>query len=328
MQPWFEFAPFATGSTINFVNNSWCNFEPYTTTGGVKKVARYRYNFLSRRTPDSESNFTNVFNLIDAASSSGTANYVANMENMADMENWMRVFAANHAAGNWDAIGGSTGQNVYGYVGTQGTKYSLLMWDFNLIIGNSQAWLPGQNLFTLNGEDPNMSVIYNTPVFLRMYWRALQELVNGPLDPANSGPLLAAKYNVMTANGLAVENPTIESLSRGFRRHTHSIAAQLAAGECPGVLGQSNRQHQQRHRLRERNCAGECCHHLDQRRGISRDLDQPQRLDRRAAVGEWQQYFQRDGRGSQRPADSRRQRQRECAGHGAEYFTGGACGHQ
>ena len=78
---------------------------PYTTTGGVKKTARYRYNFLVRRTPDSASDFTNVFSLVDAANSHGTAGYVANMENLADMENWMRVFAANHAAGNWDSFG-------------------------------------------------------------------------------------------------------------------------------------------------------------------------------------------------------------------------------
>jgi hypothetical protein len=105
MQPWFEFAPTPSGASIGFNNMSWCNLMPYTTTGGARKIARYRYNFLSRRTPGSASDFTNIFSLVDAASSAGTANYVANMENLADMENWMRVFAANHAAGNWDAYG-------------------------------------------------------------------------------------------------------------------------------------------------------------------------------------------------------------------------------
>ena len=92
---------------------------------------------------------------------------------MADMENWMRVFAANHAAGNWDSFGAQNAQNLYGYIGTLGTKYSLLMWDFNIVIGNSGSWGPGQNLFTLNSQDPNMAAIYNNPTFLRMYWRAL-----------------------------------------------------------------------------------------------------------------------------------------------------------
>src|ERR1022692_1008395 len=199
---------------------------PYTTTGGVKKAARYRYNFLIRRTPDSGKDFTNIFSLIDAANSSASPNYVANMENIANMENWMRVFAANHAAGNWDSFGAQNSQNLYGYVGALGTKYSLLMWDFNIVIGNSGSWGPGQNLFTINGQDQGMANIYNNPTFLRMYWRALGEIVNGPLNVANSGPLIEAKYNAFTANGLNVENPTA-NIEPWLSQAQSSIAMQL-----------------------------------------------------------------------------------------------------
>ena len=160
MQPWFEFAPFPSGyyhRASTTMPGAIC--MPYTTTGGVKKVARYRYNFEIRRTADTFSDFTNVFSLIDAANSSSSPNYVANLENMANMENWMRVFAANHAAGNWDSFGAQNAQNLYGYIGTQGTKYSLMMWDYNIVIGNSGSWGPGQDLFTINGEDPNMAAI-------------------------------------------------------------------------------------------------------------------------------------------------------------------------
>src|SRR5581483_9626485 len=180
MQPWFEFAPQPSGSTIGFQAFSGCTLLPYTS-GGAKKIARYRYDYLVRRSPGSASDFTNVFALVDAAGSSTSANYVANLENMADLENWMRMFAANHAAGNWDCFGAGGSQNVYGYIGTQGTKYSLIMWDYNIVLGNS-SWAPGQNLFTGEG-DPNIDSIYSNPTFRRMYWRALQELVNGPLDP-------------------------------------------------------------------------------------------------------------------------------------------------
>jgi len=232
MQPWFEMAPFPSGYTINFNNNAWCNLLPYTTTGGVKKTARYRYNYEIRRTPDSDSDFTNIFSLTDAASSSASPNYVANMENIANMENWMRVFAANHAAGNWDSFGAQNAQNLYGYIGTLGTKYSLLMWDFNVVIGNSGSWGPGQNLFTINSQDNNMAALYNNPTFLRMYWRALQELANGPLNTTNSGPLLVAKYNAFTANGLSVENPTA-NIEPWLSQAQSSIAAQLAAVNAP-----------------------------------------------------------------------------------------------
>src|SRR5437868_6390670 len=108
--------PLDLGGSVGFAEMSWCNLMPYTTAAGVKKPARYRYCFETRRTPDSANDFTRPFSLVDAANSHGTPNYVANMENMADMENWMRVFAANHAAANQDAFGSLTAQNLYGYI--------------------------------------------------------------------------------------------------------------------------------------------------------------------------------------------------------------------
>lgn len=229
MQPWFEFGPEPSGNYIPFNNNGWCDLNSYTTTGGAKKTARYRYNYLIRRTPVSANDYTNVFSLIDAANSAGSPYYVANMENMADMENWMRVFAANHAAGNWDSFGAQNSQNLYGYIGTLGTKYTLLMFDFNISIGNANfSWGPGQNLLTYNTGDQGMANIYNNPTFLRMYWRALGELVNGPLNVANSGPLMEAKYNAMTANGLSVENPQ-SNIEPWLSQAQSSIASQLAS---------------------------------------------------------------------------------------------------
>src|SRR5581483_4202135 len=64
--------------------------------------------------------------------------------------------------------------------------------------------------------------------FRRMYWRALQELVNGPLDVAKSGPLLDAKYNAFVANGLNVEDPNSNIKSWLSQAHD-SIAAQISS---------------------------------------------------------------------------------------------------
>ena len=225
MQPWFEFGPAPGSASIPFVNDAWCTLSNYVTTGGVKKVARYRYNFEIRRTPASANDFTNVFSLIGAANSYNSPNYVANMENLADINNWMRVFAANHTAGNWDSFGAQNGQNLYGYLGALGTKYSLLMWDFNIVLGNGGSWGPGSNIFKVT--DPITGKLFTTPVFRRMYWRALQELVNGPLGLANTGPLLDAKYNSFVANGQAVEDPNT-NIKPWLSQAQTSIAAQLA----------------------------------------------------------------------------------------------------
>ena len=227
MQPWFEFAPFPSGSTISFIEEQWCTLNNYTTTGGAKKMASYRYNYEIRRTADSDNNFAAPYALVNAANSYGTPNYVASMENLANMENWMRVFAANHAAANRDAFGATTEQNLYGYIGTQGTKYALLMFDFNICLDHG-AWGPGQDLFAVYSGDPYTADIYSNPTFLRMYWRALQELVNGPLNLTNTAPLCDAKYNAFIANGLSVEDPNAAMLPWIALAQT-SIASQLAA---------------------------------------------------------------------------------------------------
>ena len=225
MQPWFEFGPAPGAASIAFANNAWCTLVNYTTTGGVKKTARYRWNFELRRTPGSYNDLTNVYSLIDAANSFNSPNYIANMENLADMENWMRVFAANHAAGNWDSFGAQNSQNLYGYLGALGTKYSLLMWDFNITFGNSGSWSPGANLFTVS--DAITAKLFSAPTFRRMYWRALQELINGPLNVANSGPVLDAKYNSFVANGQSVENPSA-NIKPWLTSARNSITTQLA----------------------------------------------------------------------------------------------------
>jgi hypothetical protein len=229
MQPWFEFAPFPSGYGIGGTAEAYCYLESYTTTGGAKKPARYRYNFEIRRTPGTFNDFTNVFSLVDAANSSGSPNYVENMENMADMEEWMRAFAANHAAGNLDSFGTEISQNMYGYIGVNGTRYTLMPWDLNIDLGGPESWGPGQNLLVYDGNDPNMGIIYQTPAFMRMYWRAQQMLVNGALDiNLYTGALVNAKYNAFVANGLSVENPNT-ALLPWISAAQASIASQLAA---------------------------------------------------------------------------------------------------
>src|SRR5437879_4822543 len=144
-------------------------------------MAAYRWNYLSRRTPDSANNYTNVYALIDAANTYGTSSYVQNMEALADMEEWLRIFAIEHAVGNWDSFGAQNAQNMYGYKPTAG-KWTLWIWDYNIVLGNSSSWGPGAgNLFSYNGADTPMGQIYANPTFRRAYLRAFKEIANGPM---------------------------------------------------------------------------------------------------------------------------------------------------
>ena len=93
-------------------------------------------------------------------------------------------------------------------------------------IGNSGSWGPGQNLFA--SSDSNLSRMYSNPTFRRMYLRALQELVNGPLNVANSGPLIDAKYNAFAANGLSVSKSTVTSIKSWLTSARSSISSQIS----------------------------------------------------------------------------------------------------
>ena len=232
-QPWFEFAPLPSGNYLPFINVSWGFFMPEKTTGGAYKTAAYRWWYEMRDTPDSLSNYTNLFALIDAGSAYTNSNYVSLMESQANMENWLRLVAASHAAGNWDCWGVGNGQNIYGYVSPE-VPWTLFMFDFSIVLGNRIGWGPGQNLFTtmpaFNGfpADSNWAAIMANPTFLRMYVRALKELVNGPMQPASINTLLEARYSAFAADGLSsVQSPSaVESWVAQART---SIASQIAA---------------------------------------------------------------------------------------------------
>ncbi|MEI9962727.1 MAG: hypothetical protein WDM76_16905 [Limisphaerales bacterium] len=71
---------------------------------------------------------------------------------------------------------------MYGYISPLGTRYTLMPWDLNIDLGGAQSLAPGQNLLVYDTGDANLGMIYKTPAFLRMYWRAQQILINSALN--------------------------------------------------------------------------------------------------------------------------------------------------
>jgi regulation of enolase protein 1 (concanavalin A-like superfamily) len=240
-QPWFEGA--ASGQENGYwpwENKSWCLFMPYTTTGGAYKLARYRWHYQMRQTPDSQNNYTNFFTLMTIATNYNLPNYAELMENVADMDNWLRLVAANHAAGNWDCWGINNEQNVYGYVSSK-TRWTLFMFDFSIVLGNRIAWAPGSNLETINSEDITWQKIYGpngNPKFRRMYWAALKELTKNGLKNEAIDPILDSKYAAFIANGIAASSP--DPIKSWIASARSSIAVQVAQRDTPNFVLLSN----------------------------------------------------------------------------------------
>src|SRR5581483_9546141 len=179
------------------------DLEEYLTTGGVKKTARYRWNWLFRAA-DRVNNFTNLYNIVDAFNSTQPQPYQASIESLADIEEWMRMFATEHIIVNFDSWGHDIGKNMYIFLPTGG-KAQIYMFDLDWLmlaapIASSSYAASVATLF--NSADPVIAHAYTVPPFARAYWRAVQDAVNGPLVAANCNPVIEAKSQSLFANGI------------------------------------------------------------------------------------------------------------------------------
>src|SRR6185295_4045912 len=154
-----------------------CNLNTlqlYTTTGGVKKAARYRWVWRPRAIDGTANDFTDLFNLVDAANAP-TNGYQSAMETLVDIEHWTRTFAMNDLASFWDAFGNPNAKNTYLYK-PDNDRWKLMCWDFDVGLGvfNDPVNDP---LFPTLG-DATMNRFHAYPAFVRRYWSALKEGVD------------------------------------------------------------------------------------------------------------------------------------------------------
>lgn len=213
IQRWYD------GSSTSLIAD--CLLVNYSTTGGAKKIARYRPTWGLKDTSGSMSDYTNVFVLINAANAYSQPNYEKVMETVVDAENWMRHSAANHAAGNWDCFGSTDGQNADAWVSAN-QPWKLFTIDFSICLDNS---LSGVGLFSFS--DNAWSQMYAKPKFQRMYYRALSELVNGVMQASVINPMLDAKFSAFSAAGLGATSPS--STKTWIANQRASILSSLAS---------------------------------------------------------------------------------------------------
>ncbi len=186
-------------------------------SGGVKKLARYRWVWKPRSIHGTANDYTQIFNLVDAANAAD-AGFRTAMESQADMEHWMRTFAVNDMTSYWDAFGNPNAKNTFLYKPEQGL-WKLMCWDMDVGLGASTVNAAGEAvdaaLFpTLN--DTQMNRIYTVPAWLRLYWCAMAEAVNSYFQASAVTPRLASKYAAFQASGLNITSPFVPSGGSGI----------------------------------------------------------------------------------------------------------------
>lgn len=220
IEDWFEFDD--TGTSFSNVD---ARLESYTTTDGAYKTARYRWSWRKRAVDRSANDYTSLFNLVSATTS---GRFEEEVSALVDVENWMRVFALERVVGNWDSFGMSRGKNMYIFKPAAG-KWRLMPWDIDFTLGSGNA--PEDGLF--GGIDPTANTMFFTPLFNRAMLRAYRNAVDGPLNPAVFEPQLAARNEVLRANGiLPASNRTIADY---LNRRRASIEAQISSSDTSAL---------------------------------------------------------------------------------------------
>jgi regulation of enolase protein 1 (concanavalin A-like superfamily) len=198
IEDWFEFDNGASGfSQVD------ATLDNFTTTGGEKKLARYRWNWRPRAVKGSSNNFTNLFNLVDAVHLPLSDLYTTAVEKEIEVDEWMRVFALERLVGNWDSYSYQRGKNMYAYKPLNG-RWQLMAWDIDFVwdLGGNG---PTTSLF--GGQDYWIDQMRSHPPFRRAYWRAFQDILDGPLQESRINAMLDAKYAGLVANGVNATTP-------------------------------------------------------------------------------------------------------------------------
>jgi regulation of enolase protein 1 (concanavalin A-like superfamily) len=223
---WFEFDDngsgfSATGATLNrFLSEN------------QFKLARYRWNWQIRPSTDTANDYSSIFNLVSAINNVNER--TRSLPLLADMEQWMRMFAYHRFIGNWDSYSYRVGQNMYLYA-PLGQRSTLLPWDIDFVLGEGDA--PGAALFTAS-QDGLIQTLFNLPMYRRMLWRAYQDAINGPGLAENYQPQIDARRQAQQKNGLNLASPgTISSYINASR---NTIALQLSRADAPALAITSN----------------------------------------------------------------------------------------
>ncbi len=201
VERWFEFSDPNTSGVISKIADPQPRLENYTTTGGAKKLARYRWNFLPRSVNGSANDYDDIFAWVDAVNASAPEPYTSQTESLTDMEEVMGMFSVERIINNFDSWGHAIGKNMYAYKPVDGRWMTFIFDnDWLMIPSQGQGYTPTSPLFT-PCEDPTVARMYNHPPFRRAYFRNIKKAVD-VMTATNINPVMDAKYNMLLASGV------------------------------------------------------------------------------------------------------------------------------
>ena len=185
----------------------------------------YRLSWAPRAYDGSANQMDHLFTLVERINDTRNPDYIQRLEEVANMEQWMRVFAIQNIVCNWDSYGASNGQNMSTFRPANG-RFEMIPWDIDLGFGKG-SFGTSNKLFAMNNPffwglsgDPIIRRIYGMHHFKRYYLRTVLEMIDGPMKDNTFETHVDKKYKALRANGQTVTSPsTLTSFIRGRARY-------------------------------------------------------------------------------------------------------------
>lgn len=201
----------------------------------------YRFKFRKRSVGvgNSANDYSLIYSLIDAVSPAENPNSATLDPDVlaasVNWEAWMRHFAVQRAVGNWDSYGWERGKNDY-LINT-GAGFVHMPWDIDYSLGLGRP--ATEPLF--GTSDPRLAVMYGNPAIQRAYWRAFEDLVNGPFRSEVVDPFLDVRAAVLVANNVDIDLDAVARIKTYVSERRAYIQGQLATVTATfGVQGSTN----------------------------------------------------------------------------------------
>jgi Lamin Tail Domain/Bacterial Ig domain/CotH kinase protein len=199
------------------------------------QISAYRFAFRKRslNAGESQLNYTTFTRILNTVSPTTDNNApipnVDGLNSLADIEEWMRIFAVQHTVGNWDSYGYNRGKNAYMYVPQNGTA-NQWTWDIDFTMGIGGD---GATTALFPTTDPRIAVMWRTSPILRSYWRAFQDIVDGPLNNSYLDPILDAKAEALRKNNVTFDPNAVNTIKNFILARRNYLIGQINAVNGP-----------------------------------------------------------------------------------------------
>lgn len=208
-------------------------YPPYSSPTGGEDKENYRYFFTSRGGNPTD----NYRELIDFAkiltpSQTGNAAFDQVIEDVANIEEMMGVWAIRMNTDDWDTWGTNRGKNCYVYYPPIDGRWVLIPWDCELTYGNTGAFMPpslsaaSNPAYNPGSKFPEVNRLINRPQVKRVFYGIMHEMIQpgAPFTREFLQPL-ASELQRIGMNASGVLN-FVNNRANALRTRTRGVSSQ------------------------------------------------------------------------------------------------------